>query len=281
MPDTAQQQIGFEPVHDAHAIEQAAFLVQFSQPIEISRFNDATKAFKQKFGTGDTAELPGNQALLHVAFQIGSVPSSSAGNTAHQFLRTSAAGIIENELRMELSSIVFRTSTYTRWANISAQVSRYMGMLLPYYNSAQIASVGFTVVDKFVWQGAIDSCNPSLLLRNGSPYVCPHVLKERGLWHSHTGMFIRYNNFTKRLLNLNLDCLEESSSTGELRNVISVTTVVTDTFNQPGYDTSAPLPDGKVMGFVDQKMDELHTYSKQVFADTVNDNTCQRIALVL
>ncbi|MGE0187740.1 MAG: TIGR04255 family protein [Steroidobacteraceae bacterium] len=286
MSDHAAQPHQFEPIHEAHAIEQAALAIQFSQPIDAIRFKEAVNAFRQRFNQGADPVLPGDQQLQHFAigFQIGGVglQQPSQANFGHVFNRTSSSGVIEKELRLDSASIVFRIAVYTRWADMAKEAKKFLDVLLPFYGyPLSIASLGYTVVDKFVWKGLSGQCDPTLLLRPQSKYVCPHVFDVKDMWHSHTGAFIREDAYTKRLLNLNLDCLEEVLPTGDARTVISVTTAVTDSFNQPSYQPLTPVQPQDVTTFVSSKMNTLHSFSKKVFAETVNDATCKRIALVI
>ena len=275
----------FEPIHEAHAIEQAALTLQFGQPIDALHFKGAVDAFRQLFAVGAGAQLPGEvqiQAPI-IGFQIGNaaVQQLSASSSGHVFTRTSPAGVVEKELRLDNVGVVFRSAVYTRWTDMAGDASRFLDVLLPFYGDPlSIASIGYTVVDKFLWKGAPEQCDPTLLLRPRSKYVCPHVFDERDMWHSHTGVFIREDAHTKRLLNLNLDCLEEVLPSGDTRRVISVTTVVTDSFNQPSYQGLTPVPLHSAGSFVSSKMDAVHDFSKKVFAESINDATCQRIALV-
>lgn len=283
----ATQSNRFEPVHEAHAIEQAAVTLQFSRPVDAANFKNAVAAFRQRFAAGDGAALPGDLQFQQATFgfQLGNLgpglPSQAVAGMGHIFNRTSPSGVIEKELRLDASSIIFRTTVYTRWADLAAEVKGFLDVLLPFYGDPlPIASLGYTVVDKFLWNGPSGQCDPQLLLRPQSKYVCPHIFNVQDMWHSHTGVFLKESASTKRLLNLNVDCLDEVLPTGDTRTVISIATVVTDSFNQPGYQPSAALPQVDVAAFVSEKMNSLHSFSKSVFSQTINDATCCRVALV-
>ena len=115
------------------------------------------------------------------------------------------------------------------------------------------------------------------MIRRPSPYVAPHVLTTKDLWHSYTGIFIRADKETKRLLNVNIDCVDDSPK-GELRRVISIGTSLTDMFNQPSYDRK-DMTDADAITVFREHLAILHSKSKQVFGQVITDEMCQRIAL--
>ncbi len=277
----------FEPIHEAHAIEQAAVTLQFGRPIDPGSFKNAVAAFRQRYAAGDGAILPGDVQLQQATFgfQIGNLalgqPAQAGLSMGHMFSRTSPSGVVEKDLRLNAFSIAFRTCVYSRWADLAADAKGFLEVLLPFYgDSLPIASLGYSVVDKFIWKGPSGQCNPKLLLRPQSKYVCPHVFNTSDMWHSHTGVFLKEDASTKRLLNLNVDCVDEALPPGDTRTVVSITTVVTDSLNQPGYQPSTPLPQEEVAAFVSAKLNCLHSFSKSVFSETINDTMCRRIALV-
>lgn len=283
----AAQPTRFEPIHEAHAIEQAAVTLQFGRPIDAVSFKNAVDAFRQRYAVGDEAVLPGDVQIQQATFgfQIGNPafaqPNQAGLSMGHMFNRTSPAGVVEKDLRLDNSSIVLRTSVYSRWAELAADAKGFLEVLLPFYGDPlPIASLGYSVVDKFIWKGPAGQCNPQLLLRPQSKYVCPHIFNEPDMWHSHTGVFLKEDASTKRLLNLNVDCLDEALPSGDTRTVVSIATVVIDSFNQPGYQSSAPLPQVNVAAFIGAKLNSLHSFSKNVFSQTINDAMCHRIALV-
>jgi len=108
--------------------------------------------------------------------------------------------------------------------------------------------------------------------------LCPHIYGADDLWHSHTGKFMRVENNIKRLINLNIDCLDERDASGEDQRAVKIATVITDSFNQPDYDATSIEPQS-VENFVDEHMDKLHKFSKQTLAGIICDDMCKRIGL--
>lgn len=278
MPDNQNQNGRFEPLHEAHAIEQVVFVVQFDRPLD-----DANLAALYNVAEQFQPELPGRIELQGLMLAIGgrgpSGPIPTGPAVGRAFRRTGPDGTIESELRVDRDSVTFRTSLYTRWNAIWEQARRYFDTIVPMYVAqGNIGGISLNFVDKFLWAGAAAECRPNLLLRPGSIYLCPHVYNVQDLWHSHTGAFIRVSDETKRLLNINVDYLDENRPNG-IQRVVSITTVLTDLMNQPGYTPSQNAGEDAIQ-FLDRHMSQLHDFGKQVFGNIINDAMCKRIALV-
>lgn len=269
----------FTPVHDAHAIEQVVFAVQFSRPVDNS-LGERIRTQSEKFRN----DLPGGSDIPGFPVGFPGIPfpqgmTSGAPVTGKILNRSRPDAIIECELRVEQASILFRTLNYTRWNSVWAQTKTYLDELIPLYLSGtELAAITLHFVDKFDFIGEPSECKPRLLLREGSKYVCPHVYELTDLWHSHTGAFVRPGGQTRRLLNINIDSRDEQRSSRVVRTV-SIGTVLTDQFNQPGSEPLS-VDSGEIPAFIAKRFVELHSFSKSVFRDVITDEMSKRIALV-
>lgn len=273
MSEASSQQGQFEPIHAAHAIEQVLFSIQFDLPLDEAVFlqaRDIAKQFKK--------ELPGVLETHGLTFTV-DASSPSIPTKGFVFRSVMPDGTVGNELRLEPNSITFRTALYSRWDAVWSQASTYFKALGSIY-AAQTKISGITLhyVDKFVWAGDLTKFRPTLLLRDESKYLCPHVYTLKDLWHSHTGAFIRADTRTKRLLNVNVDCLDENRL-GDISRVVAIATVLTDQLNQPGYEPCYVNENG-IVELVDTHMQGLHIFGKNVLGDVINAEMCKRIALL-
>ena len=273
----------FEPLHDAHAIEQVAIGLHFSAPLDDERMRAAVRTILDRF----KAELPGGGDLQTLTLAVGQFPAGAfAGSrqaAGRVFNRVRPDGTLDSELRVESASVTFRTTAYTRWANVSADAMKYMVALQSMYLAkASIAGFSLSFVDKFYWVGEdLSKFRADALLRVGSRYVCPHVYDSTDLWHSYTGAFLRPAPATKRLLNVNVDCLDQQEQVdGTVRRYVQVTTSLTDMLNQPGYTATPPVAVNDAASVVAAAFDDLHSFSKDVFANIISDKMGQRIALI-
>lgn len=278
MPDALSKKGQFEPIHAAHAIEQVVFVLRFETPLEdeiFAQVREATKQFETELDMPRRVKLQGVSFLIHPAGPASSLPSQASGLMLQ---RMRADGSIEKELRVDPYSITFMTSLYTRWDAVWLQARVYFEALAPIYAPhTKIQAVGLNYLDKFEWVGDKSKCRAEALLRAGSEYLCSHIFKAEDFWHSHTGVFIRVDEQTKRLLNVNVDFLDEIRG-DDTRQVISVTTALTDLMNQPDYD-SLEVSAEKIVKFIDDHTKKLHVFGKSVFANIINEEMSKRIAL--
>lgn len=274
VPDPA----GFDPVHKAHAIEQVMFVLRFEGEADGSALAEASKTL-----IGDPG-LPGkNEIIMGLSIQLGMAlppPLTMRRPTPHGYnhFHTRPDGLVDIELTVDRSSLVFRTLNYDRWAANWEQAKKYIAKFLPAYTqTAKLAAIGLNYSDKFVWKGAPETCDAAYVLRKGSDYVSPRIFTAPDLWHSHSGAFGKEDGDTKRLTTVNLDMLDEPTPEGN-RRALAITSVLTDMFNQPGYEPLRLAPDN-TLAFIDQRMQELHALNKNILGSILTENMVKRIAL--
>lgn len=269
-------QIGFDPLHDAHAIEQVVFGVQFEQPLNPDALNSANEIVD-----GFANKLPAEVKLQVISVAFGNPatpapPPPAAGKIRQYVLPDKTIGA---ELKVDPTSIVFRTTRYTRWDGVWGEAKAYFDALLPIFAAnGKLINISLNYVDKFIWNGPLDKFQPRDLLCDGSKLFSSHILESSDLWHSHTGAFTKVDNHRKRLFNVNLDCNDEQKGQNS-RRVVSVLTVISDIFNQPGYE-SLNQTAYEPISYVSDRMQELHGSSKLLFSNIINEKMCKRIALV-
>src|ERR1044071_3844626 len=91
----------FEPIHDAHAIEQVAIILHFSSPLEAKLLREAIRALAPVV----KPDLPGTSEMQSFAFSLGSGPlpgsPTSTRIPGRVFHYTKPDGEIERELRID------------------------------------------------------------------------------------------------------------------------------------------------------------------------------------
>lgn len=265
----------FEPIHDAHAIEQVAIVLQFTKPLagydfqEIRKLADALKT-----------DFPGRSPIQTFMVAVGAggvMPGHPAQGIV--LTDTSRAGVITQELRLEHSSIAYRTTMYTRWASIWDKANQYFNKFLPLYlDGSELSAINLNYLDKFIWNGNFEESDPKLLLRSNSRYLTPSVYESNDLWHSHFGAYIKADQYTKRLVNVNVDYVDENNDLNA-RRAVSISTVLTDIFHQPNYQPLTLNTLSEVSGYIDNKAQALHEYNKQVLRNIISDEMIKRISL--
>jgi uncharacterized protein (TIGR04255 family) len=251
---------------------QVVFSIQFNRQIdddELSKIRKAVLIFKNK------DELPAITELQGYAFMGSGNPVPIPNG--FMLFRTGADGTVENELKVERNSITYRTLHYSRWLNVWSEAEKYFEKIVPLFSiNNKINGISLNYIDKFIWSGAIEKCHPSFLLNSHSKYLCPHIFGLEDLWHSHTGAFIRVDKKTKRLLNVNIDSLDEKNDGDNLSRAIVITTVFTDFFNQPSFE---PYDENSILE-IEKKLQDLHVIGKDVLKDILNYETSKQIALI-
>lgn len=266
----------FEPIHAAHSIEQVQIAVRLQAPLLPEQF-----AIARMKSLDFKDVLPGTSELQTITVAFGGtpmfIPPGATTNAGLMLSRTAPNGSVEEDLRIENSSLIYSTKVYTRWADVWAKANRYFEALAPLYASQPFSAIAVNVIDKFVWTGAAESARASKLLRKGSQFLSPHIFQATDLWHSHTGSFNNVDAQTRRLLNVNVDFLDELHENVS-RRIIAISTVLTDMYGQPGKQPLNVLPNEAHI-LLHDRINSLHAESNNVVKSVLSDEVCERIAL--
>lgn len=275
----------FEPLHQAHAIEQVALIVTFQRPLDLALLRAARDAVGNPPDLPARAELrafalPAGPGMLPVGAAVpgGALPAGAAPLGGFVFTRMRPDGSDEMEFQVQRQQVSFRTMLYTRWAKVFARAQQLFEAVLPLYlRHAPIGAIAMNYVDKFVCLATPDACDARPLLRKDSPYLAPNVFDARDLWHCHTGAFSHPDEQTKRLISVNVDLLTDKVDDKD-RTVLSIASVLTDGFNQAGYKPMELTPEAGP-GFIFQRFDALHALDKVVLGSIIMPSVAKRIAL--
>jgi len=262
----------FEPIHAAHALEQVTLGIQFERSVTARAFAQISKEAEA------FADFSERQELQGVSISIGAPVGGSSVANGLLFRKKHEDGSAGSayDLIVDASSIVFRTTRYTRWKEVWTQAEKYFVKLTPLYKTP-IASLQLNFVDKFRWQGEISESRPKIMLRPNSPYLPAHVFEQPDLWHSHTGVFLKMSSKIKRLLNVNVDHSEEKVKDVTKRQVV-ISTFLNDMLNQDGYEVEE-ISGEEAIPFFKERFGALHDFGKEVFGQTISDEMAKRIAL--
>lgn len=273
----SEPDIGFRPLHKGHAIEQVAIVIAVDKEIGDEHLKRAKDAI------GKPEDLPTQSEMSGVSFSIGNnmvVPVPTAPSIAgYLFQKKGSEEGIEAELTLQRNTIAFRTNLYTRWGHVWEQGRRHIERLLPIYmQSARLSQISLSYIDKFLWDGPEGKCDTNAILTKNSPYLAPEVLRAKDLWHCHTGSFVRVNDFTKRLVNVNVDYLD-APYRGEPKRTISIRTVLVDMFYQPGYGELQAGADSAAR-IVHEHLEGMHDLDKSILKSILTPDMARRIALL-
>lgn len=264
----------FDPVHEAHSIEQVAFVLQFDRFLE----DDAFKAIVEESSKFEK-QLPAKSMIQNFAIAFGT-PNSPPPNVhgAVSYRKFATNGTLDTELRVERNGFTYVTTSYTRWNPTWQKAKEYLeALLIQYIKHARVSTISLSYTDKYIWRGTDNEFRPNLLIDEASKFVSHNIFSMEDFWHSHTGAFYKVSPHVKRLLNFNVDALEEPIQ-GKMNKVISLTTVLTDMLDQPGYeslDSRANLVD-----VFNESMQSMHNFSKEILKSTLATEVQKRIGLL-
>lgn len=261
--------VEFEPLHAAHSIENVQFILNFSTAISDADWPAVLETARSHKGA-----LPGEIPVTSFT-GTGTVQEGKPGIARR---RAAPTGAIEEELVVTRGSLVYHTSKYDRWVGCWNRAREIFDSVLSAVPGGFVLStIGQSVVDKFVHHGAPSRESLQNVLRKDSPYICSHVFECDDLWHSHTGAFIKHDPQTRRLRNINIDYLDDQIS-GLTRRTLAISIVVSDQFQQQGYDPNT-LRITNTSTLINDHMENLHQENKMILSRLLTDKMVRRIAL--
>lgn len=287
----------WQPAHPNHAIERVNLTIQFSEPVAMkpwqSLLNEATVAFpKVGFNaTSDDVELQlsplvaggvagaSGDALAGGVLSRGGMmmgpPSllSKAGRT----FRVLKGAEIHEELSIRRKQFVYGATLYTGWSGLTDRLSALIGSLV---NQAlkvvSVSQLKLEYWDRFVFDGPLTTVAYGELLRKGSRVLPEFIFATNDLWHSHVGYFDETSMSHRRLVNINIDCLDlgDPATFGAApvpKRSVGIYTMAQDNL----FEKTSPS-DADALKVI---LDDMHSVLKRALADTITDTAIERIAL--
>ncbi len=271
------------PLHENHAINVMALVVTLAEPIPAPMFRKAfSRAEEAALKQGLTHRQP-VMNMIQISVQQGIVQPvqqvASGGAIFSSYFDNEMFPVgspqLSEQLQIEPLSIVYRTWSYVSW---SWQKQRYFELLGSFFEIISglvaAATIRFEYQDRFVYEGNPLDADPALLLRKGSPYLAPHVFEERGMWHSHTGRFLNGPDVSKKLLQINVDAVDEGERE-DIQRWVNITTA-----RENRYPTA---PNAAVVALdlelIATAMDSQHEELKVALGAIINSKTASQIYL--
>ena len=274
IPPEKEQEMPFEPLHNAHAIEEVALSITFQLPVDDANLRAARDAI------GNPVELPGRLELRSVQVGPGSPVQTLATTNGYAFTRTRPDGAVETELHVLRNAVQFRTTAYTRWAAVWEPAGNFLARAVAIYaRRSRLTQATLQYVDKFVSDEPPQQARPTTILQRNSPYIAPRIFEANDFWHCYSGAFSRVNERTKRLTTVNLEYVTETlQGDGRQRQALRITGVLADLFNQPGYAVFEPAAE-RLMNEIDASFQALHQAAKDSLRSIITPEMARRIAL--
>ena len=182
------------PFSGQHAIESAAFALDFSGELDVGELLALRNAANQLVGD---FSIMADKQVATVSFQVGpgeASTSSPSFETGGFTMQRPALVPTERPLRfidISRNSVVVVINDYTRWDKFKADVDRYLSVLLaPIDSQKAVASVGLQFNDIFLWKADPADLKLDEVFSANNPYIVPNALLAPLLWHSHHGYLV-------------------------------------------------------------------------------------------
>lgn len=208
----------WSPVTPTHAIQRAAAVIEFAEPITSFAADKMAAALRDEarrqgmvkedpISTAMVELRPGASARTTQTEQVGVQFQDVRGNAVQQVLNATTAGIR------------FETSIYTRWIAFREQLLALMQTVFPIIEqNVQIGQIALDYVDFFyaVSSGPADA---QLILDKKSHLIASKAFTRHGSWHSHSGWFEHEEQAVRRLINVDVSVADANGPQGVRRGI--------------------------------------------------------------
>lgn len=269
-----------QPFAGQHAIQSAAFSADFSSELnlqEVEQLKTAASGLKADFPNIVDQFRTTLSFSVNPAEQNQSAPPPGAPSIGGFVLsRPSAEAVPGANLRqvlVSLKNVIIIINDYTRWAKFTADIERYLGVLLKPINAQKgVASIGLQFTDAFTWNADPEDLNLAEVFSRNTDYLVPSVFKRGvALWHSHHGYLLEQTNPVafQQIENINV-----SHNLVNGNPQLQILTSHKATFRKPLYKV---LDSNKEK--ISQIMDGMHRGNKTMLADLLTDEVQNKINL--
>jgi hypothetical protein len=212
------------PIHDNHAIDVMAAVVNFAEPIPELIFKKVLKASEDvAFSNGlrSRHSTQGTQMILSMAADgsqsLVPGPTVSQGRAFNSLLELSEDQPVPNKVAEQLqvtnSYVAYRTWQYVSWSWQLARMKELLGPSLSMaVNVVFLGSQRLEYLDRFRFDGDARSATVGEVLQPGSERLAPHIFSRTDLWHSHTGAYRPDDGATKKLEQIHVDALDDPTA---------------------------------------------------------------------
>lgn len=264
------------PFSGQHAIQSAAFAVDFSTELdvgEVGRLRAAAADLKADFPNIQDQ----HRTTINFQFSSGKQDASAAQDVGGFILERPAPGGAPNQplrvINVNRENIVVVINDYTRWIKFKADVERYLSILLQTVNSQKgVSSIGLQFSDAFIWRADPSELDLTEVFSQNTQYLTPSVFSKKAmLWHSHNGYLIEQ---TEPVAFQELDNINVSRNLVAGSHQLQVLT---------SHKASFPKALFKILDSNKQKisqvMDFLHQKNKEILRDVLTEGVQSKISL--
>ncbi|ARU23079.1 MFS transporter [Ralstonia solanacearum] len=264
------------PVQGNHAIQQAAFVVEWPTPL-----TDATLQSIVSLHTQLKDVFPILQTPRQVQIAFGAhggvdlpVTTSDALGGVH-FVRpdpqAGPAGVVR-AMQISRENLVVLINNYTRWDTVWQEVSSWLALVLPFVlDGRPITGATLQYIDKFSWRSDPTSLPLAEIFSHDTCYLPKNAFEAKGLWHAHHGFISHFKEpFEYDCVdNVNINLLPEAASLA-----LQIVTSHKGTLKNPVWDVT------EARAAISTLMDGFHARNKEILRDLFTKAVREKIGLI-
>lgn len=270
-----------KPLNPNNAIDEIGFIIFFEKELD-----DPTLFSLFELEATFSDSLPQYNVVkivkMHVDHEKPQMPTAKPGGILCSKPSESREGRLEWSVRVEANKIVVACSEFDTWETVWPTAKRYLFSAVKKFNLLEnpVREVVFNCVDKFIFEGDLDSYKITDVFDSQSRYLTRNVTERNASsWHIHQGWFLfPSNGDVQALHNLNISVFTPDGK--PLETVINHQIKVRKSDHKSIDDINLLLDaeDGK-SGYLDVSMNECHDSNKDVLLGLLSTDMLKAINL--
>lgn len=219
------------PRHEAHAIDQVALALHFSEPMPSKILTRSTSAILERAKEmGFDSTMPADSTVLTIRIDSDRAVPGEQPRNGQMMVRHVDKSVVE-EVRFQDLMFAYRTKNYVRWENMQNRVNEVLMPALEYTQGVvDINSISLEYWDSFSFDGDPDQADAKEILEVLDPSIPEGPVSGEATWHSHVGWFERHRLSEGQevavLINRNINALNAGEKDGQAaRRVLGIHTV--------------------------------------------------------
>lgn len=267
--------VAFAPIHGAHAIVEAVFIIGFSNAVFSSA--EIVAAAKKELSPEFSLIIDSPSIDIEIEDSGPKFRESVPGVV----FRKEQDGKLLWALRIQGDTLSIHCVDFQQWDDVYTGFERYVEIVSRFLgNELTISAFQFKVLNRFVLVGDLSDYDAKVVLREGSPYLPMHVFDRGARWRTSINWFVDEEKNSVLGYEVNV----ESAEVGEPQSEKVVISIDFSSVMRPA-DEADKLPVFQVLGNglldvvpkVRPICESFKLANKSVVTSLLNDAYCEKI----
>ncbi|GEM_PF-4582771 len=267
-------QIGsWTPVHDTHAIQQAAVQITLNEPVGDVAFKRGLASIEERAAELGLLEQTSIGGFMPPELIAIGLPMPEQQGIA--FARRERPDFIGERAQILKQSLRYEDFGYVRWAPFKSRAEKLLKDAAERFASvSSLNNISSEYTDVFV---SLPTANADVseVIDMNSPYVAAGSFQKTDSWHCHSGWFEPIDDHSRRLINVNIDIAENIHDGHPHRQV----RIKTQTFDRFGEGPSSAAPDDISWDRMNAHLESAHVRLKDLLKDILTAEAAAAISL--